>query len=141
MSNKPLLIFAHRGAKDLAPENTLSAFEKALQLGADGIETDVLITADHIPVLCHNNELRLLSSHQGSIHRIDYHALKNIDIGSHFGSRWSHERIPSLQAALELFANSNVKIVLEVKKQAVPTTQAIASIHKMVQPFLGKVDM
>jgi len=54
----PPLAFAHRGASAHAPENTITAFELALRLGATGIESDVWITADGIPVLDHDGVVR-----------------------------------------------------------------------------------
>lgn len=54
----PPLAFAHRGARTLAPENTLEAFTLALELGATGIETDAWLTADGVPVLAHGGSVR-----------------------------------------------------------------------------------
>lgn len=52
------ILFAHRGARAHAPENTIPAFELALRLGATGLESDVWVTADGIPVLDHDGEVR-----------------------------------------------------------------------------------
>ena len=52
--NKPKII-AHRGANRYAPQNTIPAFEKAIELGADGTETDVHSTKDGYIVICHND--------------------------------------------------------------------------------------
>ncbi len=54
----PPLAFAHRGARTLAPENTLEAFSLAVELGASGIETDAWLTADGVPVLAHGGTVR-----------------------------------------------------------------------------------
>jgi len=51
--NRPLLL-GHRGARKYAPENTIDAFELALEHGCDGFEFDVRVTADHVPVVCHD---------------------------------------------------------------------------------------
>ncbi len=56
----PPIGFAHRGARAHAPENTLEAFELALRLGATGLESDVWLTADGVPVLDHNGVSRSL---------------------------------------------------------------------------------
>ena len=108
---KPLLIFAHRGAKDIAPENTLEAFAKAIELKADGVETDVQVRADGVPVLVHD-------------------PLKN-----------GGGDLPTLQSALELFSGTNLKLVLELKRQKNHAGQAFAAICKTVQPFCGKIDL
>ena len=55
----PPIAFAHRGAKAYAPETTIEAFELALKLGATGLESDVWLTADGVPVLDHDGEIRV----------------------------------------------------------------------------------
>src|SRR3954468_933589 len=55
---QPVIGFAHRGARAHAPENTLESFELALRLGANGLESDVWLTADGVPVLDHDGQLR-----------------------------------------------------------------------------------
>jgi glycerophosphoryl diester phosphodiesterase len=55
----PPITFAHRGARAYAPENTIEAFSLALKLGASGLESDVWVTADGIPVLDHDGEIRI----------------------------------------------------------------------------------
>ena len=52
------IVFAHRGARALAPENTVEAFTMAAELGATGLETDVWLTADGVPVLDHDGVVR-----------------------------------------------------------------------------------
>ncbi len=63
--NKPMtsLIIGHRGAPHYAPENTLASFEKAIDLGADGIELDLVITRDSQLIVCHDYELTRLCGH------------------------------------------------------------------------------
>lgn len=55
----PPITFAHRGARAYAPENTIDAFTLALRLGASGLESDVWLTADGVPVLDHDGEIRI----------------------------------------------------------------------------------
>ena len=47
-------VIAHRGANKYAPQNTIPAFERAIELGVDGFETDIHLTKDGVPVICHN---------------------------------------------------------------------------------------
>jgi glycerophosphoryl diester phosphodiesterase len=54
----PPIMFAHRGAKAYAPENTIDAFKLALKLGANGLESDVWVTVDGVAVLDHDGELK-----------------------------------------------------------------------------------
>ncbi len=59
--------YAHRGASAYAPENTLQAFYKALEMGADGIETDIQLTKDGVAVLCHDEILGRCIDEEGRI--------------------------------------------------------------------------
>src|SRR2546428_2066785 len=56
---RPPLAFAHRGGRAHAPENTLEAFSLALRLGASGLESDVWLTRDGVPVLRHDGRVRV----------------------------------------------------------------------------------
>ena len=64
--NRPLII-GHRGASAVAPENTMAAFREAIATGSDGIEFDVRLSRDGVPVIIHDNNLRRTS---GLAHRI-----------------------------------------------------------------------
>jgi glycerophosphoryl diester phosphodiesterase len=72
MTNRRPEIIAHRGASDEAPENSLAAFRRAVELGADGIELDIQFTADRIPVVHHDANLRAGGTHEPDrpIHRL-----------------------------------------------------------------------
>ena len=56
---RPPIGFAHRGARAHAPDNTSESFELALRLGASGLESDVWLTADGVPVLDHDGVVRV----------------------------------------------------------------------------------
>jgi len=55
VTNLPMLVISHRGYHVRAPENTLESFEAAVALGVDGIETDIRLSADHVPILLHDH--------------------------------------------------------------------------------------
>jgi glycerophosphoryl diester phosphodiesterase len=114
--NKPLVI-AHRGAKDLAPENTIEAFKKALELGADGIELDTMLSADKVPVVTHNDDLSILTGHKGYVHEMPISTIKGLDIGSHFDASFSGTRIPLLDEAFDLLADRGILLIVEIKGQ------------------------
>ena len=63
-------VISHRGANKVAPQNTLPAFEKSLEIGVDGFETDVHITADGHPIICHNYEINKTSNGKGIISKM-----------------------------------------------------------------------
>lgn len=114
--NRPL-IFAHRGACKYAPENTIPAFEKAIAMGAYGVEIDVRLTRDKVPVVIHSDELEEHTTTYGFVHSTSLRALKTIDIGSHFDSSFHTERVPTLAEALEVLVKSDVVINIEIKSQ------------------------
>lgn len=115
-SQRPLII-AHRGARMSAPENTLPAFQKAIEMGVDGVEFDTLLTKDKIAVISHSNDLHDLTPHQKLIHDMTYNQLKEIDVGSHFSTEFAGERIPTLSSVLELYANTDQLVNIEIKVQ------------------------
>jgi glycerophosphoryl diester phosphodiesterase len=79
-SQRPLLI-AHRGASADAPENTLAAFNLALEQGADGIEFDVQLAADGVPVVIHDGRLERTTNGQGPVRAQTAAALQALDAG------------------------------------------------------------
>ena len=95
------LIFAHRGASAHAPENTLSAFELALEQGAHGIELDVKLTADGEVVVFHDPTIDRTTGGQGRISQLTLAALRELDAGSSFSEKFSGEKIPTLAEVFE----------------------------------------
>ncbi|MFO7742549.1 MAG: glycerophosphodiester phosphodiesterase family protein [Anaerolineae bacterium] len=90
------LNIAHRGASAVAPENTLAAFEKAAQLRADGIELDVRLCADGVPVVIHDPSVDATTDGSGRVAGMTLAELKQLDAGSWFGPAFAGERIPTL---------------------------------------------
>jgi glycerophosphoryl diester phosphodiesterase len=110
----PPIIFAHRGASAHAPENTLEAFELALRLGATGLETDVWLTADGVPVLDHDGTVRV-RRRKRPIADVQRTALP--------------EHIPSLQQLLDV-CGTDVELSIDVKDPAAaePTIATVADV-------------
>jgi glycerophosphoryl diester phosphodiesterase len=94
------LILAHRGASADAPENTLAAFREALRQGADGVELDVKVCASGEVVVCHDEWLDRLAGEHLELRALTLPALSRLDVGRRFGSRFSGERIPTLDEVL-----------------------------------------
>ena len=86
-------IFAHRGASGSAPENTMAAFQLALQQHADGIELDVHLTADGQVVVIHDQDLSRTTNGQGMVDQLTLEELKHLDAGN-------GEQIPTLEEVL-----------------------------------------
>lgn len=94
-------IIAHRGASFHAPENTLSAFRAAAELGADGVETDVQLTGDGKLVVHHNYAVDGCSNGSGMIANMSLTELKTFDFGSYQGGEWVAEQILTLDEFLD----------------------------------------
>src|SRR5215207_5148781 len=94
-----MLIYAHRGASVDHPENTLRAFRHALALGVDGIELDVHATADGIPVVIHDRDIRRTTTGVGYVDEIPLAWLQTFDAGA-------GERVPSLAEVLALVGDA-----------------------------------
>ncbi|MFH1873670.1 MAG: glycerophosphodiester phosphodiesterase [Pseudomonadota bacterium] len=113
---KPKLI-AHRGAKREAPENTIPAFRRALELGCDGIEFDVVLTKDRVPIVTHDNDLSILTPNEGFVHKTTFSIIKSLDFGSHFRLSFSHITVPTLTEVFELLQPHDISIICEIKPQ------------------------
>lgn len=112
--NGPVII-AHRGASKQAPENTMTAFRKALELDAGGIETDVHLSADGYLVVTHDEQVDRTSNGKGLVKSKTLAELKSLDFGSWFSPEFSGERIPELDDLLQLVANWDGLLNIELK--------------------------
>lgn len=108
------LNFAHRGARRAAPENTLAAFAKALQLGADGIELDTLLSKDGVLVVCHNLEVDATSNGRGRVQDFSLSELREFDFGGWFDPAFAGEKIPTLNEVFDL-VGSRLLVNIEMK--------------------------
>ncbi len=111
----PILILAHRGASDEAPENTLAAFRRALELGADGFELDVQLSADGRLVVIHDGLLSRTTDGRGRVERHTWEQLRRLDAGAWFSPLFRGERIPLLEEVLDLAAGKAL-VDIEIKK-------------------------
>ncbi|MBQ6165693.1 MAG: glycerophosphodiester phosphodiesterase [Clostridia bacterium] len=111
------LIEGHRGAKALMPENTLESFAYALELGVDALETDVNMTKDGVPVLCHDRTVDRTTDGSGVIRQFTLEELKGFDAGARFGDgefAGKGYRIPTLEEFCE-FMDAHREILLNVE--------------------------
>lgn len=110
-----VLNFAHRGSLTEAPENTLPAFQKALDHGAKGIELDVQLTKDDQLVVCHNHTFaKYNDAITGRIRDYTLDEVKQIDVGSAFSEEFKGVALPTLEEVLEIVP-SDVKLNIEIK--------------------------
>jgi glycerophosphoryl diester phosphodiesterase len=112
--NAPVII-AHRGASRQAPENTMAAFKKALELGAGGIELDVHLSRDGHLVVTHDEQVDRTSDGKGLVRDKTFSELRELDFGSWFSESFKKERIPELSEVLELIRDWNGLLNIEIK--------------------------
>lgn len=106
------LVVAHRGASSEQPENTLAAFDAALEAGADVVELDVRLTADGVPVVLHDPDVSATTDGSGFVHELTLSELKRLDAS---GGRGPREEVPALSEALELIGRAGGAVDLEIK--------------------------
>ena len=96
------LVLGHRGARREAPENTLPAFRRALEVGADGVELDARLSADGQVIVFHDDRLERTTDGRGAVARASWDELRHLDAGSHFSPAFAGTRICTLAEALEV---------------------------------------
>lgn len=111
-------VIAHRGFSSIAPENTLIAFKKAIEIGADYFELDVQKTRDNKAVVIHDATIDRTSSAngKGEIVQMNADELKNVKVGytKKFGDQYKNEKTPTLREALEV-GKGKIKVCIEIK--------------------------
>ena len=125
------VIFAHRGASVYAPENTLSAFELAVKLGAKAIELDTMLSSDGIPVVIHDHTLERTTDGHGHVNSHNYSDLSRLDAGSWFSDAFKGEKIPSLHKVLESLSNK-ILVNIELKNYHAPHDNLVETAMQLV---------
>ena len=109
-------VISHRGSNRIAPQNTLPAFRQSILYGADGFETDVHLSADGVPVICHNYAVDKTSDGKGEITSMFLEDLKELDFGGSFHHSYRGTPLPTLEEFLCLCEKGNLKIInIEIK--------------------------
>ncbi|MDE0686719.1 MAG: glycerophosphodiester phosphodiesterase family protein [Candidatus Poribacteria bacterium] len=109
-----MIRIAHRGASGTAPENTLAAFKKAIEIGVDAVELDLHGTADGEVVVIHDTSLDRTTNHQGHVNQTTLERIRRADAGGWFSPEFVGEPVPTLIEALECIAKKTIA-VLEIK--------------------------
>lgn len=118
---------AHRGASGHAPENTRAAFDLAIRMGADAIETDVQLTADGQLVLFHDNRVDRTSNGRGPLASYSLADLRSLDVGSWFGHGAGPQRVLTLGETIDDYL-LRIPVVFEIKdpRATVPLLDALS---------------
>lgn len=122
--NHPMII-AHRGASAEAPENTLSAFQLAVEQQCNMIELDIHMSADGELIVCHDFTINRTTTGEGAIRELTVQQLKQVDASYRFAEHYAGERIPLLEEVFDLVP-AEVKINIEIK----------SDYNQLVQPKL-----
>jgi glycerophosphoryl diester phosphodiesterase len=131
-SRAPLCI-AHRGASASAPENTLAAFERAFDDGADWIECDVRLTADGAPIVLHDATLERTTDGRGPAARRTLAEVRRLDAGAWFGRRFARQPVPTLTEVLECARHrGGVNVELKCDPAAGPVREAHRRLARAV---------
>lgn len=139
-NNSAPLIIAHRGSSATAPENTLAAFRQAIEDGADGLEFDVRLTRDGIPVVFHDATLKRIAKKNVRLLQITSNELQTIDAGSWFNEKnpakanfdFVKERISTLKETLDFLSDYKGLLYIELKCQDAEMPLLVEAVAKII---------
>lgn len=141
MSSTPLIL-GHRGASALAPENTLAAFARAIADGADGIEFDVRLSRDGIPVVIHDDTLKRTGLMDRLVSDLTAAELQQVDVGSWFARRspqspnsFSGESLPQLSQVFDLFSQLAGVLYVEMKCETQEGPALAAQVVRLIREY------
>ena len=107
-------VWAHRGASAYAPENTISAFRKAAEMKADGVELDIQLSKDGELVVIHDETVDRVSDRKGFVRDFTLRELQEIDVSRPIPG-FGFERIPTLSEVLEELKPTGMTVNIECK--------------------------
>ena len=123
-------VVAHRGVHNGIPENTIAAYQKAINLGCDFVEIDIRKSKDGKFVSVHNSTIDAYADgFFGKVNDFTLAELKQMNIGKRFGPEWENERIPTFEEILQL-CKGQIGIYLDLKE---PYVKELVSIIKNYQ--------
>ncbi|MGC9502414.1 glycerophosphodiester phosphodiesterase [Baaleninema sp.] len=125
-------IIAHRGFSAIAPENTLAAFDLALDAGADSIELDVRLSGDGVPIVIHDETLDRTTPMRGNVSETPWRQLRDLDAGSWFDEEFAEERIPTLAEALDAIWDIPNALYLDIKPHPMWTDERIEKLLRLL---------
>ena len=148
MTRTPLII-AHRGASAAAPENTEAAFQMAIDAGTDGIEFDVQLAKDGVPVVIHDDNLTRTGGRDDRVAGLTSRQLAEIDVGSWFNAKrpklanaeFANEGVPTLERVLDQLVNIDGPIYIELKADESTFRPLSAAVCDMIRhsPMLPRI--
>lgn len=109
------LLIGHRGVAGKFPENTKISVQAAIDLGLNWVEVDVQPTKDNVLVVCHDHTVNRCSNGKGRVDQMTLSELKALDFGRWFSDEFANESIMTLSELLELAAENDLNLNIEVK--------------------------
>ena len=134
MKGKKTLVWAHRGAGKYAPENTLPAFQKAIEMGADGIELDVQMTKDNQCVVIHDETIKRVSNGTVWVKDSTLEELRQFDYSKGF-TEYGKVQIPTLEEVLRLVVPSGLTLNIELKTGKIFYEQIVEEVLRLVYQY------
>lgn len=133
-------IYGHRGAMGEYPENTMLAFQKAIDAGVDGLEIDVHLTKDGEVVVIHDEHVDRTTDGSGAVKDMNFHTLRRLSAGRNFEAFekydsviWTQERIPTLDEVMGLVAHRAVELNIELKTNVFEYEGIERKVHDIVE--------
>jgi glycerophosphoryl diester phosphodiesterase len=134
-------IIAHRGVSAHAPENTLAAFRMAMESQAGGVEFDVRLAKDGVPVVIHDRDLKRTGKRIEKVSELTSKELSKVDVGSWFDQRYrkrarpefENEAVPTLEQTLSLLKDFNGPIYIELKANASTFLDLSAAVCNVIR--------
>ncbi len=140
MFMKSFAIVAHRGVPTDAPENTIASFQRAVELGADAIELDVRLTADHIPVVYHYYYLDVTTTASGPLFDFTLAQLRQVEVCSHALPALARGRISTLHDVLEQFGG-RIGLEIEIKGPEPESVGNVSEVLRRFQPLWDSIEV
>lgn len=134
-----LWVIAHRGVSGTYPENTLSAFQAAIDVGAEMVELDVSVSKDGIPVVVHDKTVDRTTDSEGDVQSFTLEELKGMEVGAWFSEEFRGEEFPTLKESLELMKDE-IAVNIEIKTEAVSDEIEDGIVDKALQ-IVNELDM
>ena len=131
-----MIVLAHRGYSAKAPENTMAAFELALEVGSGGLELDVHLTKDGEVVIIHDDTVDRTTNGTGRVDSYTMAELKELDAGSWFSPEFAGEKLPTLRQLLDLVKDKDILLNIETK-----TALGFEQLNETLASLLDQYDL
>ena len=126
------IVTAHRGFSAAAPENTLPAFQLAIDQGCERAELDVQMTKDGVVMVTHDTNMRRCTGRNQNIYDLTYDEVRKLDAGRWFGKKYAGTKVPTLAEVLDL-CKGKIELNIEIKPNAATPeleTETLRIIHE-----------